>query len=116
MTWFTGMIAYILIWTLTLFTVLPLGFEIDTNPNPAENSPGSPVKHDIKKFAIKVKEKFCDETFLFNIQHSSLKIGNFTATLVILHPVPPRPGKNLSWPLFESFRPRSRKPQLLNYE
>lgn len=44
----TGIIAYILIWWLVLFTMLPVGVERDPDPQTG-NMTGAPKHHNLKK-------------------------------------------------------------------
>ena len=45
MTWFTGTMAYIIIWWLVLFTVLPWGVRVPDDPEPghATSAPEKPM-------------------------------------------------------------------------
>ena len=49
MTWFTGLLAYFLIWWVALFAVLPWGIRHSYDNNPAERAAGAPVNPSIKK-------------------------------------------------------------------
>ena len=52
MTWFTGIVLYVLIWWTTLFTVLPWGIKRDTEERP-DRAHGAPVNPQLKrKFVI----------------------------------------------------------------
>ena len=54
MTWFTGLVAFILVWWLVLFAVLPWGIRHDMKfASPDERSPGSPLNPNLlRKFLI----------------------------------------------------------------
>ena len=45
MTWFTGAMAYVIIWWLVLFTVLPWGVRVPDDPEPghATSAPENPM-------------------------------------------------------------------------
>lgn len=51
MTITTGIIAFILIWWLVIFTVLPMGVERDPDPQ-LGNMTGAPKEHQMKKKVI----------------------------------------------------------------
>ncbi len=52
MNWFTGIMVYVMIWWVVLFTVLPWGIKVPENPEPghATSAPEKPLL--VRKFTI----------------------------------------------------------------
>ena len=44
MTWFTGLVVYVLVWWTVLFAVLPLWTKPVVSPQQAEHFPGAPER------------------------------------------------------------------------
>ncbi|MCU0986342.1 MAG: DUF1467 family protein [Acetobacteraceae bacterium] len=52
MTWFTGLLVYILVWWLTLFAVLPLWTRPVVDPETPEHFRGAPEKPHLLRKAV----------------------------------------------------------------
>ena len=52
MNWFTGIMVYVMIWWVVLFTVLPWGIKVPENPEPGHATSAPDKPRLIRKFTI----------------------------------------------------------------